>query len=201
MSSLFLITGNLSLRLRKGFGISALGSARRAQSRRISLHFPCRSGKRQQRRVRSRLPPPPSSLRARRLLARTPTQPENIRDSAGSWASGPRGSEPETAGSEPVRPCGLYLSLLPSRAVRFRRRSFGLRVQGIFARRAIRRQSSRDSEGFCASGSSAEPETPDGRPRERRSCRSSSLSIGSVPQGSASCGGSATQDFVWGSRS
>jgi len=41
-------------------------SARWAQFRRISLHFPCRSGKRQQRRVRTRLPPPPSSPRHQR---------------------------------------------------------------------------------------------------------------------------------------
>jgi len=51
-------------------------SARRVQFRRISLYFPCRSGKRQQRRVRSRLPPPPFSLRVQRLPVRTPAQPE-----------------------------------------------------------------------------------------------------------------------------
>ncbi len=51
-------------------------STRRVQFRRISLYFPCRSGKRQQRRVRSRLHPPPFSLRVRRRPARTPAQPE-----------------------------------------------------------------------------------------------------------------------------
>ncbi len=51
-------------------------SARRVQFRRISLYFPCRSGKRQQRRVRSRLPPPPSSLPLQRLPTRTRAQPE-----------------------------------------------------------------------------------------------------------------------------
>ncbi len=46
----------------------------------------------------------------------------NLRDSAGSWLHGPRGSEPETEGSGPGRRRGLDSSLLASRPVRFRRR-------------------------------------------------------------------------------
>ena len=44
----------------------------------------------------------------------------NPRDSAGSWPSSPRVSEPETAGFGPGRRRGPCLSLLPSWAVRFR---------------------------------------------------------------------------------
>jgi hypothetical protein len=44
MSSLFLIPGNLSLHLRKGFAISALNPPGGFQLPRISLYFPCGSG-------------------------------------------------------------------------------------------------------------------------------------------------------------
>ncbi len=48
--------------------------------------------------------------------------PKNLRDSAGSWPSSSGVSEPETAGSGSGRRHGPCLSLLPSWAVRFRRR-------------------------------------------------------------------------------
>ena len=53
-------------------------SAGRVQFRRISLHFPCRSGKRQQRRVRTRLPPPPTSPRLQRLCTRYPRPSQKL---------------------------------------------------------------------------------------------------------------------------
>ena len=54
-------------------------------------------------------------------LAR-PHSLRNLRDSAGSWPSSPRVSEPETTGPGPGRRRGPRLSLLPSWAVRFRSR-------------------------------------------------------------------------------
>ena len=96
------------------------GSTRRVQFRRISLYFPCRSGKRQQRRVRSRLAPPPSSPLLQRLPARTPAQPEKSPRFRGVLAPRPRISEPETAGSGPGRRRGPCLSLLRRWAARFR---------------------------------------------------------------------------------
>jgi hypothetical protein len=86
----------------------------------ISLYFPCRSGISARRRVCDRLRPPPSSLWLRRLSARTPASPEKARDSAGSWRSGPRVSEPETATSAPERGRRPRSSLLAVRPVRIR---------------------------------------------------------------------------------
>jgi hypothetical protein len=122
-SFLFLITGNLSLRIGNGFGISALGSARRVQFRRISLHFPCRPGKPRHRDEFATDWAHRHLVRACRDFPRALRQsPRKPRDSAGSWRSSPGGSEPETADFGPGRRRGPRSSLLPSWAVRFRLR-------------------------------------------------------------------------------
>jgi len=52
--------------------------------------------------LRVRIPlAPPFSLPSQRLRARTRNSARKLRDSAGSWASGPRVPEPETAGLAP----------------------------------------------------------------------------------------------------
>jgi hypothetical protein len=58
----------------------------------------------------------------------------DLRDSAGSWRSSPRCSEPETAGSGPGRRRCPCLSLSASRPVRFRRRFTSSRPKGFSIR-------------------------------------------------------------------
>ncbi len=74
------------------------GSASSVKSGRISLYFPCGSGKRLQRRVRPGLPPPPPSLRLQRLPAYIQRWPEKSTRFRGVWGGGLREPQAETAG-------------------------------------------------------------------------------------------------------
>ncbi len=89
MSSLFLITGNLSLRLRKGFGISVLDPPAEAGFEGFPCTFPAEQGFPAQRRVRDRLAAPPFSLLVQRFPARTPARLEKSRRFRGVLAVGP----------------------------------------------------------------------------------------------------------------
>jgi hypothetical protein len=110
--SLFLITGNLSLWLGKGLGISALDPPGGSSFEGFPCIFPVDQGN------VSRDEFAPDCLH-RHLVCRCRDFPRalrnclrNLRDSAGSWPLGPGRSEPETAGSGPGIQRGPCLSLL-----------------------------------------------------------------------------------------
>jgi hypothetical protein len=109
-SSLFLMTGNVSLRLRKGFGISALDPRGGSSFEGFPCIFPVDQGSDSRDEFaidsthrhlvcccRDSAPP-------RRHIPRT------LRDSTGSWARRVRETEPETGGFGPGRrPAPVYL--------------------------------------------------------------------------------------------
>ncbi len=77
-NSLLLITGNRSLRLWKGLGISALVPAGESDIGEFPCSFPVDQGFGLQRRVRSRLPAPPFSPRLQRLCTRYPRPSQKL---------------------------------------------------------------------------------------------------------------------------
>ncbi len=122
MSSLFLITGNLSLRLRKGFGISALNPPGGSSFEGFPCIFPVDQGPDRRDEFAPDCPHRHTVCRCGDFPRALGHSLRNPRDSAGSWPSNPRVSEPETSGSGPGRHRIPRLSLLPSWAVRIRSR-------------------------------------------------------------------------------
>ena len=99
INSLFLITGNLSLRPRKGFEISALDPPEEVSFDEFPCIFPADQGIDSRDEFALDSFHRHSVSRCRDFARTLGNSPRKLRDSAGSWPSSPRVSEPETAGS------------------------------------------------------------------------------------------------------
>ncbi len=121
-NSLLLITGNRSLRLRKGLGISALAPAGESDIREFPCSFPIDQGTDCRDEFATDCTLRHSVCCCRDFPHASRYSLRHSRDSAGFWRSGSRASEPETAGSGPRRRSSPRFSLLASWAVRIRSR-------------------------------------------------------------------------------
>jgi hypothetical protein len=117
-NSLFLITGNLRLRLRKGRGISDLIRPGKSDFEEIPCIFPGDQGIGRRDEFAPDCPHRHPVCRCRDFPRTSKYSPRNSREFAGFWPMCPCESEPETAHSGLKGGRVPRISLLPSAAVR-----------------------------------------------------------------------------------
>ena len=121
-NSLLLIAGNRSWLLRKGLRISALVPAGESDIDELPCSFPKDQGTHYRDEFATDCPHRHLVCGCGDFARALGHSLRNPRDSAGSWRSGARATEPETAGSRHRRRGSPWFSLLASWAVRIRSR-------------------------------------------------------------------------------